>query len=63
MPNHYKGRALILQVFFPKKFKNIPKISQKKPEKAFLTIEELGKEYFIPMKNDVLERLRGTGLC
>lgn len=39
------------------------KQSQKKPEKAFLTIEELGKEYFMPMKNDVLERLRGTGLC
>ena len=34
MPNHYNGKRFILQVFFPKKFKNIPGFLQKKPEKA-----------------------------
>ena len=35
----------------------------KNPEKVFLTMDDLGWEFFEPVRNLVLEKLRGMGIC
>lgn len=35
----------------------------RQPEKVFYSLAELGWEFLEPVKNNVLERLRGTGIC
>lgn len=38
------------------------RMARKNPEKVFLTIDELGKEKFEAVNNDIIERLRGIGI-